>query len=159
MLLGAVSILGACSPTDTHKEGKGKIVFSAKLEKAGNDDNPNYLLIETSLMNGTLDTLKFISMSCSWEDLYALDTEQLYIPGKACDGNYPIIKKIPPGTSEIKEIKVLPPVDFKSTNLEFRIGFNLVELKSHEEMRNLLLTYKRLTDGKNIIWSEALHAN
>ena len=129
--------------------------YSLTIEKSQiKIDNKNsFLIVPTSLKNNSNDTLKFYSMSCSWQLFYLVDNKNLKIELVGCDKNIPIILTLNPGQIRTIEIKLLinQKID-KGTEIKFRIGFNLLRKLDNQKM----FDFKDVLNKKNVIWSNMI---
>jgi hypothetical protein len=107
-----------------------------------------YINVPLWLSNYSKDTLKFVSMSCSWYLFYHIQGENLGIATDGiCNSNFPIEKIIPP----YKSIKWMMPISLSKNyqrNEKFRIGMNLY--LSQGLNQNIL---RQLNHSFNLLWS------
>jgi hypothetical protein len=104
--------------------------------------------VEVTLKNNTNDTLKYYTMSCSWEDNYVLNTRKIGIEKHSCDKNIPVLTSLAPYESKTVIIN-LSPVTRHIMGLKLKIGIALIEDSS-------LLPYTEINKNVNIIWSNEI---
>ena len=120
------------------------------MVKKGNDV---FLEIPVILSNTSKDTLHYMSMSCSWQDFYTINTKKLNIPATDCDKNVPQRLSIPPNKSTTVVLNLTLEHYKENLPLKFKIGFDLIQLPDEEHW----LTYSdNLNEGKNVIWSNEI---
>ena len=153
ILLTFVGVM-ICSCGHIEKKEAGKFLFSAQIDRWTKEGSFDFLLIKTTLTNKTPDTVKYVSMSCSWQDPYTTDTGELSILVSPCDRNVPKLIQIPPDKSEetILSLTSKKSID-QLQNIKFRIGFNLVTAKDQNEMFSKVSDLNKM---KNVIWSDTL---
>ena len=106
--------------------------------------------VPVKLSNISNDTLRYLSMSCSWDESFSIDNKNLNILVWGCDKNVPVDKLVLPHNSVVYNIPVLTDGTIESN--KFRIGMNLliVNKKNKRFTWDLILSdYKT----KNLIWS------
>lgn len=119
------------------------------------ENNQTLLIIPTTLTNNTVDTLRYYSMSCSWQDFYSVDNYKLQVEGPpGCDKNIPKILTLAPKRSKTVEIRLLVSQSIKLSGINFRIGFNLIKASRNETKVNL--DYNELLKNRNRIWSNRI---
>jgi hypothetical protein len=124
---------------------KGKVIKESKQ---------TFWVTPTTLTNNTKDTLKYFSMSCSWQDFYSVDNNKLQIEGTLCDKNIPEILTLAPGQSKTVEIRLLISQTMDTSEVKFKIGFNLMKVSSTQKTFDF--DYKEESKKKNVIWSNII---
>jgi hypothetical protein len=125
-VIGSIIFL-SCSNQKDDRAKEGKLIFSAQVDNWIKEGDINYLLVRTSLTNSSPDTVTYITMSCSWQDVYTTDTKDLVISVNECDKNVPHLIKIPPHGRQDTDLKLKSEKSISQlTNLHFRLGLNLV---------------------------------
>jgi len=124
---------------------KGKVIKESKQ---------TFWVTPTTLTNNTKDTLKYFSMSCSWQDFYSVDNNKLQIEGTLCDKNIPEILILAPGQSKTVEIRLLINQTMDTSEVKFKIGFNLMKVSSTQKTFDF--DYKEESKKKNVIWSNII---
>lgn len=122
---------------------KGKAV---KIEKQ------TFWEIPTTLTNKTKDTLKYFSMSCSWQDFYSVDNKKLQVEPVACDKNFPITLTLAPNQSRKVIVRLLISQTMDASQINFKIGFNLMQIKSSTDKYD----FKEQIKMKNMVWSNVI---
>jgi len=108
--------------------------------------------VPVKLSNLSNDTLRYLSMTCSWEVFFSINNKKLNFSGWVCDSNFPIDKLVSPHKSVTYNIPVL--TDGPIRDNKFRIGINLFII--NRQSRNFILySAMRSFDfkTKNLIWS------
>ena len=122
---------------------KGKVV---------KENKQTFWVTPTTLTNNTKDTLKYFSMSCSWQDFYSVDNSKLQVEGTLCDKNIPTILTLAPGQSRAVEIRLLISQTMDASTINFKIGFNIMKVKSSANK----FDFNEQTKKKNVIWSNII---
>jgi hypothetical protein len=132
--------------------------YTLTITKGGfikeDDDNQTYFITLATFTNNTKDTLRYFSMSCSWQDFYSVDNNKLQFQGIDCDNNAPIILTLAPGQSRTVKLRLLVSNSMDSSNSNFKIGFNL--MKASANQRAFSYDFKEGQKKKNIIWSNTI---
>lgn len=132
----------------------------AKLKYTPPNGKNNYyrktvLFVPVKLTNNSNDTLKYLSMTCSWEEFYLVDKREIAgIPIEECIKNIPCTIMLPPHKSFIIRIPVIKIQRGK----KFRIGMTLIKLFKETNLLDLF-SIDRSSLSKNvnyIIWSNAV---
>ena len=127
-------------------------VLTIKKGKTIKKNKQLYLIVPVTLTNNSKDTLNYLSMSCSWEDLYVVDHKNLEIEGSICDKNIPAILTLAPAEKRTVALKLITGQVSDRTKKEFKIGYNLIKSTKRQD----LLSYRALKKKANIIWSNAV---
>jgi hypothetical protein len=151
-------ILFSCSHKQGNQNKEDKLLLIAKIDSIKNQEGAATVFVATQLKNFSKDTIKYVSMSCSWEDAYATDAEQLSVIWKECDKNFPLVITIPPSQSQERRLQLIGKEQLdKLKDLSFRIGLNLVLAPdSNKLFPKLSQLSNHLNDMKNVIWSNTL---
>jgi|AntAceMinimDraft_17_1070374.scaffolds.fasta_scaffold01568_6 hypothetical protein len=123
-------------------------IKQGKYEKVGNQ---TYLLVPTTLTNNTNDTLKYLSMSCSWQEFYYVDNDKMSVEQVICTKNGQIMLTLLPHKSVDKEIKLVIKQKTGTSKLKFKIGLSLLKVK-----KTLPHKFDEQEKIKNIIWSNTI---
>jgi hypothetical protein len=85
----------------------------------------NYLKVPVTLTNASEITLRYLSMSCSWQDIYIIDNANLKIFGPStCYTNFQVILSIMPHQYIERDIIIEVPKK-ASLAVAFKIGMKL----------------------------------
>ena len=125
------------------------IINKVKVVK---ENKQTFWATPTTLFNNTKDTLKYFSMSCSWQDFYLVDNHKLKVEVIQCDKNIPIILTLAPGQSKTIIIRLLISQKMKPKTVKFKIGLNIMKVASLSNKLDLNEQRKK----KNIIWSNII---
>lgn len=118
-------------------------------------DAPKLMLVPVRLTNSSKDTLKYISMWCSWEDFYKVDNiKAAHIDQKACEKNFPIKVIVLPGEST----QVMVPVIKGMQKGKFRIGLLLLRCFDKGPYFDFqhIDDYRKRNESSNTIWSNEI---
>lgn len=154
ILLGFISML-IFSCDQTRREA-GKLSFTVNIDKWEKIGELDVLNVKTTLLNTTSDTITYISLSCTWDNAYTIDYKDLIIFPSICNSNNnePMLIKLPPGREDTRVLRLTSQKRIDQLrNMKFRIGFNLVTAKDHD---NLGDKASELRQMKNVIWSDVL---
>ncbi|MCL9804885.1 DUF4352 domain-containing protein [Flavobacterium amniphilum] len=127
-------------------------VLTVKKGKTIKRNKQLYLIVPVTLTNNSKDILNYLSMSCSWEDLYVVDHKNLTIEGSVCDKNIPTILTLAPGKKKTVALKLITGQVSGTAKKEFKIGYNLIKSTKRQD----LFQYSTLKKKKNIIWSNTV---
>jgi len=89
----------------------------------------NYVMINVLLSNISKDTLKYLNMTCSWNEAFTTSNKAIKIAGWSCDSNFPTVYAIPPGVSKTFTITLEIPKEQQTNN--FRVGFYLIKFRGY----------------------------
>jgi hypothetical protein len=133
------------------KENCALTIIKGKVIK---ENKQRFLIIPTTLTNNTKETLKYYSMSCSWQDFYSVDSKELVVDGQDCDKNIPIILTLAPEESKTVEIRLLMNRTIDGSEIKFKIGFNLMKVSSTQ--KEFDFDFNEQQKKRNIIWSNII---
>lgn len=133
---------------------KENYTLTIKKGKVIEENKQRFLMTPATLTNNTKDTLKYYSMSCSWQDFYSVDSKELQVDGQDCDKNIPIILTLAPGESKTVEIRLLMDQTIYASEIKFKIGFNLMKVSSTQ--KEFDFDFNEQQKKKNIIWSNII---
>ena len=111
-------------------------------------------VIPTTLTNNTKDTLRYFSMSCSWQELYSVDNNKLRVEIADCDKNIPTILILAPGQSRTLETRVLISQILDTSVTKFKIGFNLMKVWGTQKAS--FSDFKEELKKGKVIWSNII---
>lgn len=115
-----------------------KYTLTAGKPKIKKESGQRWLQVPVTLTNTTKDTLKYYTMTCSWQNFYCVDNPNVKIEEVPCDKNVFSPITLPPGKSNTVLLKLYPD-DNTDIKLSFKIGMNLVfyrKLLTSKEIRN-----------------------
>lgn len=76
-----------------------------------------------TISNNTKDTIRYYSMSCSYNHFFVCDNKEIIIPGVPCDSNAYIIITLAPHQSDIRKLELKSIPEWKKLeSIKFRIG-------------------------------------
>lgn len=140
--------------TFSQTEKKENYTLTIKKGKVIKENKQRFLITPATLTNNTKDTLKYYSMSCSWQDFYSVDSKELQVDGQDCDKNIPIILTLAPGESKTVEIRLLMDQTIYASEIKFKIGFDLMKVSSTQ--KEFDFDFNEQQKKKNIIWSNII---
>ena len=112
-------------------------------------------LIPVTVHNNSNDTLKYYSMSCSWQEFYHSDNKAIEIVQPPCDNNVPEEIKIPPKGARVDNVSIICTDHDTKTPLQFKIGLNI-----NKNVENDLFNgYDDELRRFNIVWSDQVILN
>ncbi len=124
---------------------KGKVV---------KENKQTFWVIPTTLTNNSKDTLRYFSMSCSWQEFYSVDNKKLQIEIAECDKNIPTILILAPRQSKTVEIRLLISQTMDASEIKFKIGLNL--MKVSRTQKSFDFDFQEEQKKKNVIWSDLI---
>jgi hypothetical protein len=133
------------------KESYTLTVTKGKVVK---ENKQTFWVIPATLTNHSKDTLKYFSMSCSWQDFYLVDNKKLQIETALCDKNIPIILTLAPKQYRTVEIRLLISQTANTSEIKFKIGFNLIKASNTKKIFDFDI--KEEQKKENVIWSNLI---
>ncbi|MFP9098879.1 hypothetical protein ACLI09_07485 [Flavobacterium sp. RHBU_24] len=113
--------------------------------------------IATTLTNPTADTLHFVSMSCSYEDMFVTNTPNYKVTSRYdCYKNYPEVIALPPHAKLDQFIIIRPTA--KTVNVissKIKVGMYYIIPEKGNEFEGIIKQYENRQAAK-ILWSEEL---
>ena len=157
IFLLTTTIFCSCHSQDNTKIVKQELELSATLGGIIYLDTTSTIHIATTLFNPTKDTLSFVTMTCSYEDLFLTDTSIFKIQSRYdCYSNYPTVMTIPPGQRLDQFIMVKPTSkDTKIWDNKLRVGMYLLTPKKENGFDGIIKQYENRQSAK-ILWSNEL---
>jgi len=126
-----------------------------KTEARFNDKKHNYVMIHVALSNYSADTLKYLNMTCSWNEAFTTSNKAIKIAGWSCDSNFPTVYAIPPGVSKTFTITLEIPKEQLMNN--FRVGFYLIKFRGHSVFDDFEKFQHSKNSYKNcLLWSNEI---
>jgi hypothetical protein len=130
-------------------------VLDIKLVEFKRTDSTNTLLLETTLWNNTKDTLKYLSMSCSWQEVYSFSNPKISIPVDPCSKNTPVIISVIPETNAKTFFKVNLNGISQGSKEKVKLGLKLIPMKDSGNVYSE--TVSKLRAGSvDILWSNEI---
>ena len=133
------------------KEGYTLTITKGKVVK---EYKQTFWVTPTTLTNNTKNTLRYFSMSCSWQDFYSVDNNKLQIGGVDCDKNVPTILIIAPRQTKTVELRLLMSQTMDASEMKFKIGLNLMKVPKTQKPMDFKFREER--KKKNLIWSNVI---
>jgi len=137
---------------------QGKVSKSKYSLPKNNYYGKTVLFVPVKLTNSSNDTLKYITMSCSWEEFYTTDNQHTaIIPGKPCEKNIPKELAIAPHAGVMVKVPVIKIQHAK----KFRIGMALIKLDRGNDLGyffdvDWIGFLNRDKERNNVIWSNPI---
>jgi hypothetical protein len=117
-------------------------------------DTTNFVFLKSSIRNNSADTMKIVSMICSWGDAYSFDNPTIQKEVSYCYGNGPVLISVPPQQSTDTYLRVLVSKKVNEwRGIKFRLGYNLVLRDTSKEIFSQV---SQINDMKNVIWSDTI---
>jgi hypothetical protein len=133
---------------DQHKITKGYTLL--RYEK---NDEHTLLSIPLKFTNNSKDTLRYISMSCTWWDFYRVSIKGTeFWSNSDCTKNIPSKVIVPPHRSLITLVQIVYKKGAIATNTKFKIGLSLQKSISNEQTHDAS-AYLLRQETSNLIWS------
>ena len=147
----------SCNSQDKNKRVKQNLELTASLGGIIYLDTTSTIHISTTLFNPTKDTLSFVTMTCSYEDLFLTDTTIFKIQSRYdCFSNFPIVTQIPPAERIDQFIMVKPTgKDINIIDNKIRIGMYLLTPKKENGFDGIIKQYEN-RHSASILWSNEL---
>lgn len=129
--------------------------LSIKKGKFVTADSISYLEVPVTLTNTSKDTLYYITLSCSWQSFYRVQSnpEILKVEEAPCERNVPERLVLAPGKSETVQLKLFFTAESNTKSVTYSIGHNLVIVPGDDRW---VQKYRETRGQKNIIWSNEI---
>jgi hypothetical protein len=136
---------------------KQELELTAKLGGIIYLDTTSTFHIATTLYNPTNDTIDFVTMTCSYEDLFITDTSIFKVQSRYdCFSNYPEVISMPPKSKLDQFIMVRPTSkDLKLIEHTLKIGMYLMIPNEKNGFKGIINQYENRQKA-NILWSNEL---
>lgn len=131
-----------------------KYILTIKIGKIEKQNDQTYWAVPVTLTNNSAETLKYFSMSCSWQDFYSIDNNKLQIETAWCEKNVPIILVLAPRQVKTVELRLLITQTMDASEIKFKIGFNLMKASSTQNPFDF--NDEEESKKKNVIWSNVI---
>ena len=139
---------------------KKRLELSAQLGGIIYLDTTPRIHISTTLFNPTTDTISFVTMTCSYEDMFVTDTSVIKVQSRYdCYSNFPTVINIPPN-SKLDQFIMVRPInkDIKAIDCKIRIGMYYIIPKKENGFEGIIKQYENRQKA-NILWSNELELN
>jgi len=151
--IGFLFVFTAC------RQGKQNDVLqlTAHLGGINYQDSTQPVYIATTLYNPTNDTVEFVTMTCSYQDMFLTDTAVFALQSRYdCNGNFPVTLSIPP-KAKLDRYLMVRPVNrnIDVINSRLRIGMYLVIYEPQNSSRSITDQYEQRKKSQ-VIWSNQL---
>lgn len=153
-ILLTVSILLLSNLTFSQTAKMSNYTLTIKKGEIVKESKHTFWVIPVTLTNNSKVTLRYFSMSCSWQDFYCVDNKKMQLETALCDKNIPTILTLAPRQSRTIEIRLLIDQTMKGSEVKFKIGLNLI--KASKAQKPLEFDYKEKQNKKNLIWSNQI---
>ena len=157
ILLVLTTTFYSCHTQDKTENVNHELKLSATLGGIIYLDTTSTIHIATTLFNPTNDTLSFVTMTCSYEDLFLTDTSIFKVQSRYdCYSNFPKVTNIPPG-EKLDQFIMIKPItkDTKIIDNKLRIGMYLLTPKKENGFDGIIKQYENRQKAK-VIWSNEL---
>lgn len=150
-----------CSSCTTFKSGESGMNVQVKIIGKLNTDEFNaqegaFYSVNINLLNNSDTVIRFWTMTCSWQDNWISNSNNMCLYNNGCDSNVPTLREIKPG----KKITYTGIIHFykadKSINVfDFKLGYILIKDKEVIKLSDFRkIISDKINIGKGIIWSE-----
>lgn len=149
--------LFSCHSKDKEQNLNEGLELTARLGGIIYLDTASIFHVATTLSNPTKDTLSFVTMTCSYEDLFLTDTSLFKVQSRYdCFRNVPTVKSIPP-YSKIDQFILIKPTnkDIILGNHKLKIGVYLMKPNIKNGFDGIIKQYEN-RNAANILWSNEL---
>lgn len=147
-------MIGICIGFSSIVSSDQNVVLTIQKGEKIKENKVTYWIIPTTLTNNTKDTLNYFSMSCSWQDFYSINSRKLQIEPSECFKNIPVILTLALGKKEKVNIKLQISQTMDAPKINFKIGFNLIKVKSGQSFFDFDLNEEG--KKKQMIWSNEI---
>jgi|SRR5579862_986481 len=128
--------------------------FTASIENIEAKDGISHIFVKTDIINNSPDAIAYLSMSCSWDEFYFTDTNNVDIKKRQmCYLNGFEIVKISPHNKEEKILELI--YKGEPETIRFKIGFNYCPINPIILMQS---AHSKIR-GNFILWSYRLEAD
>lgn len=145
------------SQVDNPKKGP-TLELTASLGGTGSFlDTIGVIYISTTLFNPTNDTVKFISMTCSYEDMFTTNTDTFKIQSRYdCYSNYPTVVTLPPNAKTDRYIMITRTHKGRSIDTStLKVGMYYLPYQKDANSDDIINLYDHRKNAA-IIWSDEL---
>ena len=127
-----------------------------KIKKDSVADSVKVYYIKTSLTNTTDETIYFLGVSCSYEDMFVVKQTELFKlhPSSKCSKNTPTLISLKSKETYTNEIAIRPIVKESLIPLSTEIGFEFIEYKIGEDF-DVIESYQARHSAGTKIWSNS----
>ena len=113
------------------------------------DIKEKVFIIPITVHNNSNDTLKYFSMSCSWQEFYHIDNKELDVFGSACDKNIPTEVVLQPHSAHTALLPFVYYKDSMKALEDFKVGLSI----NKNVMDDSFSDYSEELRLYNIVWS------
>ena len=157
MVFTSLCVGTACAQVPVTSEVKyasvARVEVNVRPDLSREDDRGNVELV-VALSNHSDDTLRYVSMSCSYDDMFELDPAMPYtITAFPCFKNAPRVRIIAPHAAVFIEIMLAPMGGVKPTKpVTSMVGFWFVDADVEHD---IIDAYTHRTVRGTLLWSPA----
>jgi len=138
--------------TETDRKQYTISVDETKIGKVADTEShfkdQKIIRLPVTVHNNSNSTLKYFSMSCSWQDYYHIDNRSFNIMFSDCDHNIPTEVVVSPHSSITQTVSVICKQNSLKQTLRFRIGLNI-----NKNVSELIELADEQLTRYNLIWS------
>jgi hypothetical protein len=142
----------------TSKPGVGQYVLNIDQDKimltgyyAPYHSKGNFVIVPLKFTNKSADTLRYLTFSCSWNDIYKVSNGNIKVFKWPCEKNVVKIIEVLPNETTIVSMPITISNAMKNRRQKFKIGIHLVKVKGWGT--GFYQFEAALKDEKNVIWS------
>jgi hypothetical protein len=116
-----------------------------------------YMNIDLKITNNSSDTLKYLSMWCSWSDILKTDNSKLHISGNYCSADHPEVKMILPYKTDTYKLFVVLKREAVVAGTPFKIGMSIYKFINKQQLKGFNSGNPSFKDNTaNLIWSNTV---
>jgi len=112
-------------------------------------EEKEFFILPVTVHNDSNDTLRYCSMTCSWQGFYRIDNDAFEILSTACTKNVPTMIIVLPHSTHTRNIAFILKKDNQTKNPFFKVGLNINTSGSFFLYHEELYRY-------NIVWSNKI---
>lgn len=157
-IFAILACLGSCHSQESKLSQQKTPELTASLGGTGSFlDTIGVIYIATTIYNPTTDTIRFVSMTCSYEDLFTTDTGTFKIQSRYdCYSNYPTVIILPPNARTNRYIMVTQRPKVKDTNADkLKVGMYYLPYPKGGTFDDIINLYEHRQNAA-VIWSNQL---
>lgn len=158
-----ICLFVACKPkskTDSPKQPYELIINQDQIPPVSDITSPYQIetfrgiTVPITLLNNSNDTLKYVNMSCSSDEIFSTNSNKVVLFRHGCDKNIDEIHTVPPHQSETIN-RALVVSDKTNEGEKFKVSMSLIFSTDYQSLYTL---NEHISKHKGItIWSNEVH--
>jgi hypothetical protein len=158
VFIAAVSSLTFCNTPEIKSSPKQLLELTASLGGTGRFlDSINVIYIAATVYNPGNDTVDFVTMRCSYEDMFTTNTDSFKVQSRYdCFSNYPVVVMLPPKarTDRYLMIRRAGNNNWLDTG-KLKLGMYLALPKKGDDFQDIINLYEQRQKAE-VLWSNEL---